>query len=186
LYSVIENDNPTLHYPTFNTDVKKIEYLFIKNGLRKGKTVIISPFSNSEVSVSCEFWMEIRDLLRRIGYDVATMSSPDDESIPGTPSIFFDFCDTNIVLEYAGVFFGVRSGFCDIAMFSNCKKVILYFENDNRKPSLALSHINGGTIFEFASFEKMGFKGDYLELQNNYFITDDFMNKIEKYLDMEN
>jgi len=171
-----------LSTPEFNMCFDKISKVFDDMHLTQGKTAIISPYCNSEVTGSTDFWKEVVALLTDIGYQVVTMASPSEQPIPGTKKIFFEYADTYTYLEYAGLFVGSRSGFCDIAIGANVKKVIFYFENEKIKGYYSLAHMNKKKIYDFASFEKMGIAGDYLEVKCVYKLTKKKKEKIIDYI----
>lgn len=149
--------------PVFNIvdNEYDVSELFSRHGLRIGKTVILSPYSNSQVSASEEYWKRIAKLFLERGYSVATMCSGNEHEIFGTVRFEFDLYHAFSVLEQAGFFIGTRSGFCDLVFSANCKKIIIYFENNYGEYfdfyKMTLSHINSKSIYEWASFEKMGF-----------------------------
>ena len=59
------------------------------------------------------------------------------------------------VMEYAGLFIGVRSGLCDIIAQADCKKIILY----------DVTFFEGiSTWREYFSLEAFGCKGDLTEI----------------------
>ena len=169
------NTCPELKHPKTDIDQTVIQSLFEEKNLCKNKTVIISPYANSEVGFSPVFWREIVDLLRKTGYDVATMCHGTEAPIKGTVPIDFSLKIANSVLEYAGYFIGVRSGFCDVTIKSDCKKIILYPENiyglNHPYYKVPLSHINFHSIFEWASFQRMGINVNAVEIRCNYHYT---------------
>lgn len=107
-------------------ELKKIEELFNKANLRKGKTVIIAPYSNTVPQYTMDFWKRIVQLCKNAELDVATNISRGEKPIEGTEGLFFNLSDSIIITEYAGVFISIRSGLCDILSSSRAKKLILY------------------------------------------------------------
>lgn len=95
--------------------------------MRKGKTVILSPYANTFANIPVQIWIDLAKCLRQLGYMVCTNSAGDQEPvIPGTERIFFTYSDSVAVCEYAGYFIGIRSGLCDIISRADCMKIILY------------------------------------------------------------
>lgn len=97
-----------------------------KWGIVKDKTVIIAPYAYCVKLLPVIFWNTIIAELKKRGYYVFAMLDEWEKNDFGVPSVFFKYQDSIAVLEYAGHFIGLRSGFCDIASSADCNKVILY------------------------------------------------------------
>lgn len=96
-------------------------------GFQKGKTVVISPFAYCVRCLPHLFWELLGKDLQNRGYTVLFMVDPVHEKNEfGFPRVFFKYAESVPVLEYAGHFIGLRSGFCDIISSAVCQKVILY------------------------------------------------------------
>ena len=96
-------------------------------GMVPGRTVIISPYAYCVKAVSPLFWILLAKDLEMRGYKVFVMLEPRVERNEfKLKEIFFSYEDSAAVLEYAGHFIGLRSGFCDIVSDAKCNKVILY------------------------------------------------------------
>lgn len=175
-------DNIVVCHPKFNDCTYDVVKAFNKMKLPKGKTVIISPYSNSEVSGSIMFWREIVSFFSELGYTVATMVTPSERPLPRTEAIFFQYADAYSYLDYAGLFVGVRSGFCDIVMDVPVKKIVFYFENEEINDCSSLAHMNRYPIYEFASFEKMGLGREFMEIRCNYAFSENIKLDIVNYL----
>lgn len=187
VYKVFEYDRcPQLSFPGFSSDPKRIEALFRDLKLRKGHTVILSPYANSEVGFSPMFWTNIVSLLKEMGFDVATMCHAPEVPLKFTTPLDFPLPYTAFVLEYAGGFIGVRSGFCDVAIPAKCKKMILYPENiyglSHPFYKTPLSHINSRPIYEWAAFREMGIDAGATEIRCNYHYTKHLEQIIRKVL----
>lgn len=98
------------------------------SGVVAGRTVIISPYSYCiSPPVLPLFWILLAKDLEMRGYKVFAMLEPNTEGNGfGLKEILFSYADSAAVLEYAGHFIGLRSGFCDIISETKCNKVILY------------------------------------------------------------
>lgn len=110
-------------------DIKKqnADDIFERNSLRKGKTVLLSPYVNTVDGISEETWIQIAKQLKSKGYDVCTNISGNSESpIEGTKGIFIPYVQIVDFLNKAGGFIGFRSGLCDIISGTKALKVILY------------------------------------------------------------
>ena len=114
----------------FRTLDKKLKRDLKKRGINEGKTVILSPYAYCVRPVSPLFWVLLAKDLQTRGYKVLVMLNPETERNDfGLKEIFFSYEDSAAVLEYAGHFIGLRSGFCDIISEVKCNKVILYPTN---------------------------------------------------------
>lgn len=176
VYKIFEYDScPKIDFPRFSSDPERIKDLFEKYHLRRGNTVVISPYANSEVSFSTSFWANIISLLKRMGFDTATMCHAPEVPLKFTVPLDFPLPLATEVLEYAGFFIGVRSGFCDVTIPARCKKIILYPENiyglNHPFYKIPLSHLNCHPIYEWASFAKMGIDAGAVEIRCHYRYT---------------
>lgn len=119
---------------------------FEKQRLKKGKTVILAPYAGSYRSgISVRVWEDIAKRLTDRGYCVCTNSAGDSEPvIAGTRQIFFPLQYAVDVVDYAGGFIGVRSGFCDILSATSAIFIVFY--------ERALNAVK----YEYFSFVRMG------------------------------
>ncbi len=127
--------------------------LFEKQRLIKGRTVILAPYAGSYRSgISGKVWEDIAKRLTDRGYCVCTNSAGDSEPvIAGTQQIFFPLQYAVDVVDYAGAFIGVRSGFCDILSATSAMFIVLY--------ERALNAVK----YEYFSFVRMGLNKDAKE-----------------------
>lgn len=93
-------------------------------GLRKGKTVIIAPEANSVTQLESALWNKIIEGLAQKGY-TAIANVEQNEGL-SAPDYFCAYAESVPLLEYAGYFIGLRSGFCDIVSSAKCRKVVIY------------------------------------------------------------
>lgn len=112
--------------PVFSDNSERDEFRWIKQGIVKGKTVIISPDANSVTHLPVWFWNVIIKELQK--WDYIVLVNCDYQNDYRAADIFFSYEDSVPLLNYAGFFLGIRSGLCDIISTSGCKKVILYPE----------------------------------------------------------
>lgn len=104
-----------------------IDRFFKENRLIKGRTVIMSPYANTSAKLPLGFWEKTAEEYKNKGYTVCTNSSGKEEpAIKGTKAVFFPLPEAIQIVEAAGVFIGLRSGFCDIVSSAKAKKVIIY------------------------------------------------------------
>lgn len=120
-----EQVSPT--YPTFRQlNTKEQKDLSLK-GIEKGNTVILAPYAYCVKNLDPLFWRLVAKDLKKRGYIVFVMLDLSCELNDfELPDIFFRYDQSVPVLEYAGHFIGLRSGFCDIISSAKCNKVILY------------------------------------------------------------
>ena len=110
--------------PQFQTLTQdKLEELTQK-GIVKGRTVIIAPEANSVTQLEIELWNRIIEGLMQKGYAVI-MNVEQNEGYHA-PNYFCTYEESVPLLEYAGHFVGLRSGFCDIVSSAQCQKVVIY------------------------------------------------------------
>lgn len=105
---------------------KSADEIFEQNGIRRGKTVLLSPYAKSARQLNESIWKSLVEYLVNKGYDVCTNVSSGEEPIEGTKGLFIPFDQIIDFVEKAGVFIGIRSGLCDLLSHANAKKIILY------------------------------------------------------------
>lgn len=146
-------------FPKFENNYEEIRKIIKDYDLPKGKTILISPYSNTLFQFPVWFWRELSEKLKKVGYTVCTNCGSDNEKeIEGTKRIFLPYKNLQFFLEYAGTFIGIRSGFCDIISSINCKKIVLF------QPFLFWG---AGDNIDYFSLNGMGLCKDAIELQLN-------------------
>lgn len=93
-------------------------------GAVRGKTVLIAPEANSVTQLEADLWNKVIEGLRQKGY--AVIVNIKKNGAYRAPSYFCTYAESVPLLEYAGFFIGLRSGFCDIVSSAKCQKVIVY------------------------------------------------------------
>lgn len=152
----LPNDIKPKH-PTFRDESEKVKKVFDENGLIPQRTVILSPYSNTLSDLPTEFWENLASVLINKGYKVATNSGGKTEpAIKGTSGVFFPLDIAPQIIEEAGTFIGVRSGFCDVISGTKAKKIILY---DKR------NRFYMGSAFEYFSLKGMELCDDAIEIE---------------------
>ncbi len=96
----------------------------VRKGVAKGRTVIIAPEANSVTHLDIEVWNQIINGLKQKGYCVLVNTEHDKGY--HTSNYFCKYAESVSLLEYAGYFIGLRSGFCDITASAICQKVVIY------------------------------------------------------------
>lgn len=170
-----ERSRPT--HATFASMTVELKEKLDKMGVVPGRTVILSPVAYCVKTMEPLFWRLIgRDLEAR-GYRVFVMLSEDEENEYGFPRIFFPYRDSAAVLQYAGHFIGLRSGFCDIISEIPCNQVILYPKQKDE-----LDYTNHRVDLGYSSLKTMELSNDateieapfVLEIANNESVCEDF------------
>ncbi len=155
VFDFTENIRP--QHPKYLDVESELVKIFEKNSFLVGKTVVLSPYSNTLFDLPDEFWIHLAKKLTEKGYTVCTNSSSDLEpAIAGTTAVFFPLNIAPQFLNKAGYFIGVRSGFCDIISGSSAKKIILY-DAENR--------FYRGSAYEYFSLNAMELCNDAVEIQ---------------------
>ena len=110
--------------PNFNEKKENQIFAWESQGIIEGRTVIISPDANSVTHLPIWFWNIIIKELQKMGYVV--FMNCNYFTYYRAPNIFPLYGESVPLLEYAGYFIGVRSGFCDIISSAKCKKILIY------------------------------------------------------------
>ncbi len=140
--------------PTVDRNDAYAKMLFERKGLRKGKTVILSPYAGSFISeMGMNDWMDLAEGLRKKGFHVCTnCDGKTEKPIEGTTPVFFPYYEAVSVVEYAGGFIALRSGLCDVVSSAKCRMVVLYENGFN------------ASRYRFFSLERMGLNKDVKEM----------------------
>lgn len=110
-----------------NMQEQKISESYIsKLNIKKGKTIVLAPYSDSIIGLQNEEWKYLAEKLSKKGYDILTNCGSGEAPIENTCPIFLPLDKMKSLVEYCGYFISVRSGLCDILLTANCKKIILY------------------------------------------------------------
>lgn len=153
---------------------REINDLFSLNGLIPGRTVVISPYSNTLLDLPDEFWTDIVERLVACGYTVCTNCGSDTElPIAGTKGIFVKLNMAPQFVNHAGFFIGVRSGFCDVISGTSAKKVILYYDRNR---------FYGASAYDYFNLKNMELCEDALELQFSKDSIQDMIQKVIEWL----
>lgn len=159
-------------HPNFKNYDGEIDKVMKENGLISGKTVILSPYSNTLLDMSDCFWEELAKNLKQEGFCVCTNIGDNTErAINETIPIFFKLTMAPQFVEKAGYFVGIRSGFCDVISGARATKIILY---DKRNRFYA------GSAYEYFNLKDMKLCDDALEIE--YDNIEEIIDVIIKYL----
>lgn len=112
-----------------DTEPVKPENLQIYPGLghiEKGNAVVFSPYAKSVAKLPEAVWSEIVSDYRARGYQCFTNIAGQEKPLDGTRGISPALTQLQSLVEWAGVFVGIRSGLCDILRYANCDKTALF------------------------------------------------------------
>lgn len=138
------------------------EDFFKKHNLKRGKTIILSPYAYSLQSFSQDFWIELSYQLKKLEYTVAVNvdDSREYNCIPDTTTIQLPLLQMIDALELAGLVIGIRSGFFDITSQAVCRRIVLY------PASVKNSRVTwNSTDINFCSLKSMGLCNDAVEIE---------------------
>lgn len=151
----IYGDKASFCYPVEGKENKTAIMLFKELNLKKNKTIVISPDSNTVVNLPQLFWNRLVTEAKKLGFDLVTnLASKEEKPIDGTIGVFIPLEAVTSFCDSCGYFIGSRSGLCDLICHGTCKKIILY--ND----SFRLKNIE--TVF---SFSRMGIGNNIDEIR---------------------
>lgn len=172
-YSTLEfKDVGTPVFPDCNQDM---ESLFYHLNLKKGKTVLLAPYSYTLDNFNGLFWRKLAESLLNMGYSVCTnIGSRNEKAIEGTKGISLKYGELYSFLKMAGIFIGIRSGLCEIVSSIPCKKIILYHP---------FIFWGTGDLVDYFSLNKMGICNDAVELKYKidfYSLIEDIKNNLEE------
>lgn len=119
-------------------DKKLEESILINQGLIKGKTVILAPYANSIEELPIQFWELLVERLLAYNYYVFTNIIGTQKPVKKSKAIEIPLNQIGNYLDYAGYFVSLRSGLCDVAGRSMCKKIVLFREQNyiNHSPQI--------------------------------------------------
>ncbi|MGH2884215.1 MAG: hypothetical protein ACRDPA_16245 [Solirubrobacteraceae bacterium] len=131
--------------------------LFDEQGLVPGRTVVLSPYANTLFHVpDPAFWATVVARCAERGLTVCTNCGPKEQPIAGTKAARFPLSLAPDLIETAGYFVGVRSGFCDIVSGTASRKVVLY-DREGR--------FYKGSFHEYFSLAAMGLGRNLREVE---------------------
>lgn len=94
--------------------------------IEKGKAVVFSPYAKSVTELSKEVWSEIVSHYKDKGYQCLTNVAGEEKPLEGTIGIGPALVQLQSLVEWAGVFVGIRSGLCDILKYADCDRIALF------------------------------------------------------------
>lgn len=132
----------------------EVEKIFLMYNLKKGRTILLSPYANTIQQISLRCWDELAEKLIKKGFCVCTnVGGKNEVPIKNTVPLCVDIYNFSLFVEKAGCFIGMRNGLCDLLL--KCKaKIIILYSNE------IFDLIN---VYDFYSLEKMGKNDPKLE-----------------------
>ena len=150
-----ENARPV--HPLFKNVDNELDKIFGEMNLHAGKTVILAPYATTLADMPASFWENVAGGLLEQGFDVCTnCGSPDEKEVTGTKRLFFPLNIAPQLIERAGYFVGIRSGFCDVISGAKAKKIILYDK---------ANYFFNCSAYDYFSLRKMGLSDDAIEIE---------------------
>lgn len=152
-------ENAIKSFPRFDRDDNRIDELFDKNYLVKGKTILLSPYSTGlkQYEIPEKFWSVLAEVLKGRGFSLVTNCVGTEASIQGTIALNIPYSQTVPFLEKAGYFIGIRSGLCDIISSARCKKIVIHTFKAKWWPD--------GNSIPYTGLNNMGFCNDAIEFE---------------------
>ena len=97
-----------------------------KEQILKDKSVILSPYAKSVVELPTEFWEKIAANYAVKSLAVYTNVVSGEHPIKSTLPLNIPISQMLSAVEYAGNFYGIRSGLCDVLHTANCCKTVVF------------------------------------------------------------
>lgn len=147
---VFKRDTKVTHFYFYQENA---DSLFESYGLKKHRTVLLSPYTSSFQSFSMEQWEQLSVLLMEKGYSVCTNTvGKEEKAVGGTVAVNIPYRKTIDFVSKAGFFIGLRSGLCDIVSASSAVMIVLY----------PFHFVKDGYYYRFFSLEKMELRKEKL------------------------
>ena len=160
-------DDSRPRHPEFKDVKHEVDMFMNEYGLEYCNTVVLSPYSNTLADLPDVFWEELAAKLTQKGYCVCTNSAGDNEpAVKGTIPACFSLSIAPQVIEAAGFFVGIRSGFCDVISGTNAKKIILYDKYNRFYMGSAFEYFNLRTMQLCDNAVELEFDRNFKECQN--------------------
>lgn len=168
---VFERDRKVKRFPLCQENA---DSLFESHGFKKGRTVLLSPYTGTFQPFPMEQWERLAMLLMERGYCVCTNTAGRKEkAVEGTAAVSIPYSQVMDFAGKAGFFVGARSGLCDIVSASSAAMVVLY-------PSRLVKE---GVYLRFFSLEKMELRKDrLLELEYDSGLTGEQLVEIAEFI----
>lgn len=115
-----------------NDSVDKLVNTFIeKNGIERGKGVILAPYSYSVKSTPLQFWNRLVDSLHSNGFKVITNVQKGERPLPNTIEFNGKLNEICLLARHCGYAVSNRSGLCDLLALLKIKLVVVYPDDNS-------------------------------------------------------
>jgi hypothetical protein len=163
-------DEVALQIPRASASNEEVLRLFDEQGLVPGRTVVLSPYANTLFHVPDQsFWARVAARCAERGLTVCTNCGPKEQPLAGTKAARFPLSLAPDLVETAGYFVGVRSGFCDVVSGTESRKVVLY-DREGR--------FYKGSFHEYFSLSAMGLGRNLREVEYGDGDKDDIVTEV--------
>lgn len=147
-------------YPEKIKNMEDIDQFFTEQDIEGKRVVVLSPFANTIITYNYNFWQRLSAVLIENGFIIIMNSYGDEYSLPDTLKIDFSIEKAEYVVEKAGFFIGIRSGFCDLIANADAKKIVI-------TPEMEIYNF-GNRLFDAFSFESMKIGHSFKEIKWGY------------------
>lgn len=151
--------------------------IFIRYGLPKGRTVLLSPYAVTIDEIPMERWEQIAEKLIQKGAIVCTnVGSEQEVPIKGTRGLFIPYKQIVDFIEKAGSFIGLRNGLCDIISSSHARLAVIYPKHKPHKNSF---------YYRCYGLKNLGLRYEnLLELEYDENLTDGQIDEIVEFMEL--
>lgn len=148
---VFEKKSKVVSFPMHQCSA---DSLFEKYNLKRGKTVLMSPYATGVKSFSLNEWGKLATAFKKRGFSVCTnIAGKKEHGIEGTKEIFIPYDKVLDFVNKAGIFIAMRSGLCDIVSSTTADMIVFYPAN---------MYQGVGFYYNFFSLEHMGLRKEHL------------------------
>lgn len=110
---------PDIYAPVAETEMEAL-------GMKKGRSVILSPYANTMNALPTTFWEALIAECKVCGMEVFTNASGSEQELPGTKRLDVPLNRMGTYMQYAGYFVSLRSGLNDITGRADCAQAVIY------------------------------------------------------------
>lgn len=111
------------------SDRSDVVEIIRKNKIRKGKAIVLVPYSQSSLNLSMSFWEKLAEKLTE-SFQVYTNVGPNENAIINTTPLVVPLETLPAIVNYAGHAITIRCGIADILALGECKGMIcLHYSN---------------------------------------------------------
>lgn len=119
-------------YFIWNEMSKETDDILIKNGLLKGKTVILIPYAQSAACFPVEFWEKLVSILSE-KYKLFTNVGKNEKPIKNTSALYLPLNMVPYAVKYAGCAISIRCGLTDVLALGQCEETLVLYKTDSKQ-----------------------------------------------------